>query len=294
MTAADTPFVSVVVPHYQDLKGLEICLASLEAQTYPRERFEIVVSDNNSPIGLDAVRAVTGERARLVQQMEKGAGPNRNAAVAAAKGEVLAFIDSDCVAEPGWLAGGVAALARFDLVGGRVKVLVQDAARMTSVEAFETVFAFDFKTYIEKKGFTGAGNMFCRRELFEHVGGFKVGLSEDLEWSRRAVSLGASLGYAPSAVVGHPARVTWDELRRKWRRLNDETFGLMDGQRGQRAKWLARNLLMPASAIAHTPKVLANGDLTLGQKMLALGALYRIRFWRLGDAVNMLMASRPG
>jgi len=289
------PHVSVVVPHYQDLRGLEICLRALEAQTYPTDRFEIVVADNNSPVGFEAVQAVVRDRARLVLVTEKGAGPARNGAVAASRGEVLAFIDSDCVAEPQWLAEGVAALGRYDLVGGRVCVLVSDPMRMTPAEAFERVFAFDFKTYIEKKGFTGAGNMFCRRELFDRVGPFGVGLSEDVDWSRRAVAKGARLGYVPAAAIGHPARVTWEQLSGKWRRINAETYGLMAGQKHRRARWLMRNALMPLSAVAHTPKVLRSSELnTLEQRLAAIGMLFRLRFWRFGDAIALLLASRPG
>lgn len=289
------PSVSVIIPHYQDLERLGVCLASIAAQDFPQDRIEIVVGDNNSPIGLAAVTEAVKGLARVVVVTEKGAGPARNGAVAASKGDVLAFIDSDCVAEPGWITAGVAGLAHFDLVGGHVRVLVQDPQNMTSAEAFERVFAFDFKTYIEKKGFTGAGNMFCRREIFDRTGEFRVGLSEDLEWSRRAVATGASLGYAPGAVVGHPARVTWEELRNKWRRLNIETFGLMEGQKLQRTKWLARNALMPLSAIAHTPKVLKSRELNTGkQRLQAIAMLFRLRTWRMFDAVALLMATRPG
>ncbi|MBX3483760.1 glycosyltransferase [Phenylobacterium sp.] len=290
------PFVSVVVPHYQDLAGLKICMASLAAQTFPRDRFEIVVADNNSPVGLEAVKAVVGDLGKVVLVTEKGAGPARNGAVAASRGEILAFIDSDCVAEPQWLDEGVKGLERFDLVGGRVRVLVGDPAAMTPAEAFERVFAFDFKTYIEKKGFTGAGNMFCRRTLFERVGPFGVGLSEDVDWSRRAVAGGARLGYVPDAAIGHPARVTWEQLSTKWRRLNAETFGLMAGAPHHRLRWLARNALMPLSAVAHTPKVLRSPELdTVGQRAAALGVLYRLRFWRLIDAVRLLATTRsPG
>lgn len=294
-TQEKAPFISVIVPHYQDLAGLGICLDALEAQTLPRDRFEIVVADNNSPVGLDAVEAINRGRAKIVLVTDKGAGPARNGAVAASRGEVLAFIDSDCVAEPQWLAEGLAGLDRFDLVGGRVTVLVGNEQDMTPSEAFERVFAFDFKTYIEKKGFTGAGNMFCRRELFDRVGGFRVGLSEDVEWSRRAVSMGARLGYAPGAACGHPARVTWEQLIAKWRRLNEETFGLMEGQPGRRGRWLARNLMMPLSAVAHTPKVLRSPSLnTFEQRLSALAALYRLRWWRMVDAIRLLAATRPG
>src|SRR5262249_50747851 len=186
---------------------------------------------------------------------------------------------------------GVRALAGSDFVGGQVKVLVEDEARMTPVEAWERVFAFDFKSYIEKKGFTGAGNLFCPRRVFEAVGGFRVGISEDTEWSLRATAAGFRLGYAPKAVVGHPARRTWAELTRKWRRLSDESYGLSEGPPGGRLRWAVRGLLMPASAVAHTPKVLLHPGLhTAGQRLAALRVLYAIRFWRLADAVRVLRA----
>jgi len=287
--ASDVPRVSVVVPHYRDLAGLDRCLAAIEAQAYPKDRFEVVVADNATPEGAEVVAAAIRGRARLVVVTDRGAGPARNGGVAASRHPILAFTDSDCVPEPQWLASGVAALDRFEVVGGRVKVLVADPARMTPEEAFESVFAFDFKTYIEKKGFTGAGNLFCSRATFDRVGGFRVGMSEDVEWSRRATASGARLGYAPQAAVGHPARSNWEDLRGKWKRLNRETFTLMAGQRNQRGRWLARSLLLPASAVAHTPRVLLSRELPgWPQKLAALGVLYRLRLWRMFDAIEIL------
>jgi len=288
-SAAKAPLVSVIVPHYRDLAGLDRCLTALDRQTYPKGRFEIIVADNASPEGVEVIAAAIRGRAKLIVVTERGAGPARNGGVAASRRPILAFTDSDCVPEPQWLESGVAALDEFEVVGGHVKVLVQNPDRMTPEEAFESVFAFDFKTYIEKKGFTGAGNLFCSRATFEKVGGFRVGLSEDVEWSRRATAGGARLGYAPKAVVGHPARSTWADLRSKWKRLNLETFGLMAGQPRQRSRWLARSLLLPASAVAHTPKVLFTHELPgWREKFAALGVLYRLRLWRMFDAIEML------
>jgi len=283
------PTVSVVIPHYNDLVNLEVCLTALQAQTYPADRLQLIVADNASPQGLAAVQAVAGSRAQVVLVEEKGAGPARNGGVAKATGEVLAFIDSDCVADPRWIEEGVAALARYDFVGGQVTVLVGDEEHMTAVEAWERVFAFDFKTYIEKKGFTGSGNLFCPRKTFETVTGFRAGISEDYEWSKRAQSCGFKLGYAPAAIVGHPARRNWDELTRKWRRLNIETYGLSAGRPGRRLKWFVRSLLLPLSAVAHTPKVLLSKGLHRpSQRLGALGVLYAIRFWRVADSWGVL------
>jgi glycosyltransferase involved in cell wall biosynthesis len=283
--------VSVIIPHYRDLRGLGLCLAALERQTYPRELVEIVVADNASPDGPEAVAEVIAGRARLVVVEEKGAGPARNGGVAASSGEVLAFIDSDCVAEPAWIEEALKALPAFDFIGGRVKVLVEDPQAITPVEAFERVFAFDFKTYIEKKRFTGAGNLVCSRSLFDEVGGFRTGVSEDVEWSRRAQACGFRLGYAPRAVVGHPARRSWPELLSKWRRINLETFGLSARGPIGRALWLVKALLMPASAVVHSAKVMTSPELSSPrERWRAMGVLFRLRFWRLGDSVRLLLS----
>lgn len=289
------PRVSVIIPHYRDLRGLDICLTALERQTFPAQDFEIVVADNNSPEGEAAVAEVIAGRARLVVVTDKGAGPARNGAVAVSRGEILAFIDSDCVAEPEWLTEGLAALPAYDFIGGRVTVLVEDPEKMTGAEAFERVFAFDFKTYITKKGFTGAGNLFCARKVFDVTGGFRVGLSEDLEWSHRARAKGFRLGYAPKAIVGHPARRNWDELWGKWRRVNAETYGLYKERKSGDLKWLIRSFALPVSAFAHTPKVLASDQLTSGaQRMAAVGTLFRLRFRRFSHAFELLRDKETG
>src|SRR5437899_619568 len=289
---ASAPRVSVIVPHYRDLSGLALCLSALGRQSYPKDRFEVIVADNASPEGPAAVAEVIAERAQLVVVPDKGAGPARNGGVAASSGEVLAFIDSDCVAEPSWIEEGVKALESFDFVGGRVRVLVADPKRVTPVEAFERVFAFDFKTYIERKGFTGAGNLFCPRPLFDRVGGFKTGVSEDVEWSRRAQADGFALGYAPLAVVGHPARRSWTELVSKWKSINAETWGLSAGGPARRLRWILRTLLLPASAVVHAIKVIASPELSsVGQRVGAISVLFRIRFWRVGDSFRLLFSN---
>ena len=291
--AVTLPFVSVIVPHYRDFERLALCLEALETQTYPPDRFEIIVADNNSPEGEAALTAAIQGRARQVVVQEKGAGPARNGGVALARGEILAFIDSDCIPAPEWLAEGVRALASGDFVGGRVRVKVEREDAPRPVEAFEAVFAFDNERYVKQLGFTVTANLFCPRALFDQVGGFRVGLSEDLDWSHRARAAGGRLIYAESAVVAHPARASWDDLIRKWKRLNAETFALHEGRRGHKLRWILRSSLLPASALAHTPKVLASPALSSWrQRRDALSVLYRLRFWRLIDAIGLLTAKR--
>jgi glycosyltransferase involved in cell wall biosynthesis len=284
------PRVSVIIPHYHDLNSLDRCLSLLAEQTFPQNEFEIVVADNGSPEGPVAVAAAIADRAKLTVVGERGAGPARNGGVCNSSGELLAFIDSDCEPERGWLAEGVLALADYDVVGGHVRVLIEDPQRVTAVEAFERVFAFDFKSYITKKGFAGSGNLFCPRKVFEAVGGFRVGVSEDVEWSRRATRAGYRIGYAQKAVVGHPARRDWAELLAKWRRVNLESYKLASERSGGRLAWLARSLALPASALVHTPRVMFSPELaSLGQRLSALEILYALRCWRLYDSIRLLV-----
>ena len=284
-----SPQVSVIVPHYQDLERLDLCLTALTRQTYDRAATEIIVADNQSPAGREAVERAIAGRARLVIVPERGAGAARNGGVAFASAPLLAFTDADCVPEPEWLAAGLAALSRAPVIGGAMTVLVADEAQLTGPEAFERVFAFDNRRYVERLGFTVTANLFCSAETFAAVGPFRVGVSEDLEWCQRAGRLGFPIAYAPDAIVGHPARRTWAELVSKWRRINRETYGLSAGARGARGKWLLQSLLLPASAVAHTPKVLTSDRLANGRdRLAALRTLYRLRLWRLADAVAIL------
>jgi glycosyltransferase involved in cell wall biosynthesis len=280
--------VSIIVPHYNDLAALDRCLDDLSRQTYPVH--EIIVADNKSPVGPDAVASVVGDRAKLVVVVDKGAGPARNGGVQAATGEVLAFIDSDCRPEPEWVGNGVKALDHWDFVGGQVKVLVDDPAAMTPTEAFEMVFAFNNAWYVAKLGFTVSANLFCSRKLFDDVGGFGVGVSEDVEWCRRATAKGHRLGYAASAVVGHPARRTWPELIRKWTRTNQEGFVLQSKMKHGRMRFLMRSLLLPLSILAHAPRIFLSRKLSsMRDRFSALGVLVRLRLWRLGHSIGLLV-----
>jgi glycosyltransferase involved in cell wall biosynthesis len=287
--------VSVVIPHYNDLKALDLCLDDLMRQSFPAADREIIVADNASPQGeAEVIRLVAG-RARVVTVREKGAGPARNGGAAAAQGEILAFVDADCRPGPGWLEAGLAALAHCDFAGGRVEVLTASQTRMSPTEAFERVFAFDAESYVLRKGFAPSGNLFCPRSLFQAVGGFGNGVSEDVDWSHRATGMNFRLGYAPNAVVGHPARRDWRELRAKWLRINSESYALMIRKNHGRLKWLLRALVLPLSAVVHSGKVLSTRRIGgFRQKCGALAILYRLRLWRTFDALRLLAGARAG
>jgi glycosyltransferase involved in cell wall biosynthesis len=287
------PTVTVIVPHYADLAGLDLCLSRLAAQSYPADRFAIIVGDNGSPCGKEAVAATIAGRAMLVIEPRKGAGLARNAAAAQASGDILAFIDSDCQAQPGWLSAGVAALADAGLVGGAVTIIAPEQRDHNGVEAFEATFAFAMRAYVEVKGFAGSGNLFVRRADFARVGGFVTGKSEDMEWSHRATALGLRLRFCAAALVAHPPRRNWAELTAKWRRVSAELYGIAAPRPLGRWRWALRSLVMPLSAVAHLPRMLTQPGLSWPARLRGAAVLVAIRCWRMGYGLKLALRPPP-
>jgi GT2 family glycosyltransferase len=285
--------VSVIIPHYDDFENLDRCLTALASQTHDGP-IEILVADNGSPSGKKSLAGAISGRARLAIIHERGAGPTRNGGVTASRGNILAFIDSDCVPSSRWLAEGIAALNSFDVVGGKIAVSTADRDHMSAVEAFEMVFAFDNKFYVQKRGFSVTANLFTFRHVFQRVGGFRNGVPEDLDWCRRAAKAGYRIGYAADALVTHPARRNWQELTRKWRRLALESYNLMIAQPGGSVRWLARIWVTPFSAFAHSGRVLRSPNLDrASQRLGALAILFGLRFWRFIEGHRLLLRRRP-
>lgn len=282
--AKDAVRVSIVIPHYYDLPNLARCLDSLEPQLAPD--VEIIVADNGSPGGEAVLEPVIRGRARIVTVLERGAGPARNAGVAAARGELLAFIDADCVAHPGWLAAGIEALERMDVAGGPVRVSTRVTPR-TGAEVFELVLAFRNERYIREEQFSVTANLLCRASTFSAIGGFRNGVSEDKDWCWRARDLGFTIGLASDAVVSHPARADWHELVKKWRRINRETATMERGRGRSVARWRLRQIVVAFSAVAHAPKLMSMPGLTMGERVRGLATLFAIRGWRAIDGLRI-------
>ena len=97
--------VSVVMPAYQTPAAtLAMTLAALEGQSYPRDLFEVVVVDDGSEPPLVAPPSPLAVKVVRLPRRGFGIARARNAGVGAAAGDIVLFLDSDMLAEPGWLA----------------------------------------------------------------------------------------------------------------------------------------------------------------------------------------------
>jgi GT2 family glycosyltransferase len=281
--------VSVVIPHYDDFGSLARCLDALRRQTLPRAEFEVIVADNNSVGGVAAVQRIAGDF-QVVAAPVQGAGPARNAGAAAANGKYLAFIDCDCVPGKNWLAEGLAALNNYDYAGGQVIIKTGGVRDITPAEAVEAVFAFTNKRNVERDRFSVSANLFVPKAMFDGVGGFRVGVSEDMDWCWRANAVGYHLGFADRAVAYHAARRDWSELKRKWDRIVRERYGLACEQPKWRLRWMIYAAAVAGSPLVHWIFVLRSRRLIgLKAKWCGLVGLVGARSYRSYRMISILL-----
>lgn len=276
--------ISVIIPHLNQPEALERGLTALDRQQGLLAPSEIIVVDNGSrTMPTEICRA--HPNVKLLSQPIPGPGPARNLGVAAAKGDILAFIDADCVASPTWLATIERHFARAPdatVLGGDVHILQTDPARPTLLEAYESVFAFRMKEYIETKGFTGGGNLAVRSWVFRAVGDFLgISIAEDSEWGQRASGMGYRVRYEPQMIVHHPARRTFAELTEKWARHISHDYREVQNTPMWRPRWLLRALAVLVSPAAEIPRIVMSDRLHgLRARLLAVVGVTRIRFYR--------------
>lgn len=207
------PAVSVVIPVRDRARELRRCLEALWRVDYPRDRLEVVVVDDGSVD--DSVLAAREAGAEVVSSGGVGRGPGaaRNRGAAAARGEVLAFVDSDCVPSPSWLRE---LLGWFEdpavaAVGGRVeglrthRWLDRYEASMSSLDlgGRERSGAGGDDTF-----YLPSCNLLVRKAAFQALGGFRPELhvGEDVDLSWRLRERGDRIVYAPFGAVRHEHR----------------------------------------------------------------------------------------
>ncbi len=190
----------MVVPVFNAAATIGDALRALLGQDAPW-LYEVIVVDDGSDDASQRIVEAAADGVRLVQQDHRGPAEARNLGARSARGDALAFIDSDCVPQPDWLRNGVAALEHADLVQGQV--LPDPAARRTPFDRTITVR--------REYGLYEAANLFVAGELFERLGGFedwlpaRVGkpLAEDVWFGWRARRAGAKTAFCDEALVHH-------------------------------------------------------------------------------------------
>jgi len=205
--------ISVIIPTFNRWPYLERCLSALEKQTLSSKDFEVVVVDDEST---DQTASCVQKLAskvrfslRVVNGDHKGPGQARNKGVAAARGELIAFVDDDCEPTAGWLEAYQAAFVDSNVVwaGGPTKTIEQDVTPMTH--------------QIVTTGMTPSPtcNLAVRKRVFDEIGGFDSAFlfsNEDGYLSFSLQDQGYRYTYVSGAIMIHPPRPLnfWKDVRR--------------------------------------------------------------------------------
>jgi glycosyltransferase involved in cell wall biosynthesis len=288
----NTPRVSVIIPHLNQPDFLLRCLQSVASQSYDQSLVDVIVVDNGSR-KQPAEICNQFPNVKLLSEVTPGPGPARNKGIEAAKTDVLAFIDADCIADPNWLMALTTALQNSgtDIVGGDVRIAYEDSKNLTALEAYESVFAYRQKEYIEKKHFSGTGNLATTKKVMHEVGSFRgIEVAEDRDWGNRATMLGKKISYFPGMIVSHPARKTFEELIRKWDRHTSHDYEETSQNWAGKLKWFLRSIMVAASSVIDGYKIFQSNRLgNLQSRLKAFTILFRIRLYRASHMFALLL-----
>ncbi len=214
MTRDALPAASVILVTRDRKEELEAALDSLAAQ---QGSFEVIVVDDGSRDGTEAMLAGRPGVVVIRREVSGGPGRARNDGAARARGRALVFLDSDCRALPGWLPAMLAPLERQEVgaVGGAEAL---DPEEPLLGRVFHFVLTSPLTTGRIRGGLGGRAakyrprsySLAVRRADFERMGGFApMRHGEDIDFVTRIERLGLALVHAPDARVHHRRRSTW-------------------------------------------------------------------------------------
>lgn len=178
------PLLTVVIPTYNEEKNITNCLRSLERQTIPRNRYEIIVVDGKSKDR--TVRLAKKIADKVIYQKSRGVGGARNDGIRMAKADLVANTDADCTVPPFWIEKIIKGFQdpRVSCVFGPVRPI----ERSTKYKYYVSMNNFGF-ILTHKLGLFSAtigSNTAFRKKNFMRIGGYKqVSAGDDYEISTR-------------------------------------------------------------------------------------------------------------
>ncbi|PKV62617.1 glycosyltransferase [Pontibacter ramchanderi] len=294
--SSPTPFVSIIIPTYHDWDRLLICLRALETQTYPKEKFEVLVI-NNAPDDLIPEKIKIDANLEVINEAVPGSYAARNTGIAKAKGSIIGFTDSDCIPDPNWIRAAVSFFDKnqnIDRLGGRVD-LFTSGDNYNLAEAYDLIYAFRQEENVSR-GVSVTANMFTKKSVLNEVGYFNSNMFSggDYEWGKRAESKKFHIGFSPDVIVKHPARKSLKQIIDKVRRCASGTIQ-MEHQSMEssisRLAYLIYEVRPPINEFRH---IYARGKhLSLKLKLLVFFLRYNIRVIRAYEEIRLQHGAEP-
>lgn len=184
---SELPFVSVVIPAFNEEEMIAQCLESIKRGDYPKERYQIIVVDNGSQ---DRTREISRSHGAVVwEDRDKKVSGLRNLGAFHAIGDLLAFVDADCMVAENWLSEGARYFFNEEVVAwGAAPLPPEDSTWVQEIWYCVRKAKFSIQTveWLESM------NLFLRKKDFEKIGGFSENLvtAEDVDFCYRLSVLG--------------------------------------------------------------------------------------------------------
>lgn len=210
---------SIIIATYNRLEELKELIHSVEAFEYPKDDFELLISDDGSNDGtkeyIDQLLPSLSINIPYISQANKGPGAARNHGMENAKGDYFIFIDSDCIIPPDYLNKIDAAITthNYDAFGGPDTYHPSFSPLLKAINYSMTSFIGTGGTRGSEtsvaKFYPRSFNMGIHRKIYETIGGMgELRHGQDMDFSARIYDEGFKVGLIPKAFVYHKRRTS--------------------------------------------------------------------------------------
>jgi cellulose synthase/poly-beta-1,6-N-acetylglucosamine synthase-like glycosyltransferase len=295
------PFVSVIVPVYNGERNIGNCINSLLSLNYPSSNIEIIIVDNNSK---DATRKVIQEFPviSLVEDRIQSSYAARNTGLRQSKGDIVAFTDSDCIADKDWILKAVECFRDVNVgcVAGRIEGYppsnyIEEYLVRNRCLSQENTLKDRFLPYPQ------TANAIYRKEVFDAIGVFeqnwRSGGDADIAWRMllhsdyRIVTCDDSLIYHVhrSTLKGffHQGE-TWGHgevlLQKKYKAYYRDRTGDPTGEILREYSLLFRSVFRKFPSMLYH-KLISKDEKVFHEKMLTMLAMVARRFGRIKGSI---------
>lgn len=196
---------SIIIPSYGRAERLKNLVAVLSPQLVQFPNGEIIIVDDGNLPPLETIpfENKANSPLKFVRSNRVGPARARNRGAANASGDLLFFIDDDCLPPDDWIEFFMIKMRsqREDLMGGAIKNCIDKPASVIYQRTLDLFFQ-----HKGAKEFLLTGNMVCRKDVFLAVKGFDERFfhgAEDREFVLKVVKRGFTVGFYPASVVSH-------------------------------------------------------------------------------------------
>lgn len=297
------PFISVIIPHRNDSKRLELCLSALNNQSFQRNSFEIIVIDNcSNDYHMTQAEKITKDfNATLLSQTIPSSYAARNLGLKHAKGEIIAFTDSDCIPDSNWLNNGINFMKEYGqckIIGGKIDLFYKTPGKPNTVELFEKIFSFRQKIFINKYGYSATANLIAELKAIEEVGEFNENMKSngDREWCTRAGEKGYEITYCDNVIVNHPARTSFKNFVKRQLRLCGGGYNIRKQNGKSPFSLFIINILTAVPPVATIFRIFKNKDFKIaesGSKLKLILLIIYVKYLRVYETFRLTLGGSP-